>query len=294
MDIATLEAHRYHATVPSGPVSFLDVGQGRTAVFVHGVITNSLLWRHVIGAVASEHRRCIALDLPGHGYTPPASRGADVSLAGLAQRVIDLCDHLDLEQVDLVANDTGGAIAQIAAVHLGDRLTTLTLTNCDTEPNIPPRLFKPVVAAARWPRIFEVLGPWAVTHPAVMRWVSAAGYQNAHHLPPDVLDAFWRPVLGTRAAAAAFAHLLASLSADDLTAVRPQLQQLRAPTLIAWGTGDMFFPIKWARQLAGLIPSTTHIATISGGRLFFPDERADEFIPLLEEHWQQSHDSSPL
>jgi pimeloyl-ACP methyl ester carboxylesterase len=136
MDIATLEAHRRHATVPSGPVSFLDVGQGRAAVFIHGVITNSLLWRHVIGAVASEHRRCIALDLPGHGHTPAAIGDADVSLTGLAQRVIDLCDHLNLEQVDLVANDTGGAVAQIAAADLGDRLATLTLTNCDTEPNM--------------------------------------------------------------------------------------------------------------------------------------------------------------
>ena len=292
MDIATLEAHRRHATVPSGPVSFLDVGQGRAAVFVHGVITNSLLWRHVIGAVASEHRRCIALDLPGHGHTPAAIGDADVSLTGLAQRVIELCDHLNLDQVDLVANDTGGAVAQIAAAHLGDRLTTLTLTNCDTEPNMPPRMFKPVVAAARWPRIFEVLGPWTVAHPAVMRWVSGAGYQNAHHIPPAVLDAFWRPVLGTRAAAAAFAHLLASLNSLDLTAVRSQLQHLRAPTLIAWGTGDIFFPIKWAHQLADLIPSTTRIATIPGARLFFPDERADEFIPLLEQHWQQFHDRS--
>ncbi|TVS87795.1 alpha/beta fold hydrolase [Mycobacterium helveticum] len=287
MDIATLETHRHHVTAPSGPISFLDVGQGRTAVFIHGVITNSMLWRHVVGAVASEQRRCIAVDLPGHGHTPPATRDADVSLAGLAQRVIDLCDHLNLQQVDLVANDTGGAVAQIAAARLGDRLTTLTLTNCDTEPNMPPRMFKPVVAAARWPRIFEVLGPWLVSHPAVMRWVSVAGYQNAHHLPPDVLDAFWRPVLGTRTAAAAFAHLLASLNTDDLTAVRPQLQQLRAPTLIVWGTGDIFFSIKWAHQLADLIPSTTQVATIAGARLFFPDERADELIPLLEQHWQQ-------
>jgi pimeloyl-ACP methyl ester carboxylesterase len=293
MDIAAFETHRQHATIHTGPVSFIDVGHGRTAVFIHGVITNSLLWRNVIGHLASDDRRCIALDLPGHGQTPPAAPDADVSLTGLASRVIDLCDHLGLERVDLVSNDTGGAIAQIVAARLGDRLATLTLTNCDTEPNMPPTMFKPVVAAARWPRLFEAVGPRLVGHPSLTRWVSTAGYQNAHYLPADVLDAFWRPVLGTGAAAAAFARILRSLSTDDLAAVRPQLQQLRAPTLIAWGTGDVFFRVKWAHQLADLIPSTTGVVTLKGARLFFPDERAAELAPLLEQHWQR-HDCTTI
>ena len=63
MDTTALETQRHHATVRSGPVSFLDVEQGRTAVFVHGVITNALLWRHVIGAVAA--LRCIGRNTAG-------------------------------------------------------------------------------------------------------------------------------------------------------------------------------------------------------------------------------------
>jgi pimeloyl-ACP methyl ester carboxylesterase len=149
MDIAALETHRHQAITASGTVSYLDVGQGRPTVFIHGIITNSLLWRHVISRVASEHRRCIALDLPGHGHTPPADADADISLTGLAQRVIELCDHLGLDHFDLVANDTGIAVAQIVAAQLSDRVTTFTLTNGDTEGNTPPTLFKPVSIAAR-------------------------------------------------------------------------------------------------------------------------------------------------
>ncbi|MEE3067451.1 MAG: alpha/beta hydrolase [Actinomycetota bacterium] len=289
MDIAALETHRQFATTGSGPVSYLDVGRGRPAIFVHGIITNSLLWRHVISAVASPQRRCIALDLPGHGQTPPAAADSDVSLTGLAHRVIELCDHLNLDQVDLVANDTGGAVAQIAAVHLGDRLATLTLTDCDTEGHAPPWQVKPFALAARL-RLLEVMAPRALRNPRRARSAYATGYQHLRRVPSEVLDGYWRPVFGTRQAARAFARLLASISSADLTAVRSRLAQLSAPTLIVWGTDDMFFNIKWAHRLAGLIPGS-QVATIPGARLFFPEERASEFIPLLEQHWQARENS---
>jgi pimeloyl-ACP methyl ester carboxylesterase len=119
------------------------------------------------------------------------------------------------------------------------------------------------------------------------------GYQHIERVPHEVLDAFWRPALGTRQAARAFGRLLASINSDDdLAAVRPQLSRLTAPTLIAWGTGDILFNIKGAHRLAGLIPSTTNVTTIAGARLFFPDERANEFIPLLQQHWEALQNST--
>ena len=114
MDIATLDIHRRYTATASGPISYLDVGTGRPVVFIHGLVANSLLWRHVITAIHSECR-CIAIDLPGHGHSPPAHADADVSLTGLARRVVELCDHLHLDRLDLIANDTGGAVAQIVA-----------------------------------------------------------------------------------------------------------------------------------------------------------------------------------
>jgi pimeloyl-ACP methyl ester carboxylesterase len=73
--------------------------------------------------------------------------GQDLSLTGLAKVVEDFCAALDLTGVDLVANDTGGAVAQIVAAHQPERLATVTLTNCETQGNVPPLAFKPMV----WP-----------------------------------------------------------------------------------------------------------------------------------------------
>lgn len=285
MDIATLEYHRQFATTASGPVSYLDVGHGPAAVFVHGILTNSLLWRNVIPELSCQTRRCIALDLPGHGHTPAAPEQADVSLTGLAQRVIELCDHLGLERFDLVANDTGGAIAQIVAAQLGHRLATLTLTNCDTEGNTPPPLFKPVTIAAR-PWVLARLGPRIARRRRFVRSALSPGYQHVGRVPDDVIDAYAQPTLGTRQSARAFARLIRAIRSEDLAAVRPRLAQLMVPTLIVWGAGDLVFNIKWAHRLADLIPGTTKVTTIARARLFFPDERAQEFVPLLLQHWQ--------
>ncbi|MCV7417420.1 alpha/beta fold hydrolase [Mycolicibacterium litorale] len=284
MGAAPLGEHRRQTTTASGPVGYLDVGQGRTAVFVHGLLTNSLLWRHVISAVASDSRRCVAIDLPGHGHTPPAHADADVSLTGLAQRVIELIEHLGLKRIDLVANDTGGAVAQIVAARSGDRISTLTLANCDTEGNTPPWLFAPVTAVAR-AGLLPRVGPYLAARRRLVRAVLAIGYQHPGRIPDEVVEAYCRPVLGTPDASRALARIITALSSKDLAAVRPQLGALRAPTLIVWGTGDFLFRTKWAHRLAASIPATVDIQWIEGARMHFPDERSQQFHDLLTRHW---------
>jgi pimeloyl-ACP methyl ester carboxylesterase len=287
-DIATLEAHRRRATTESGSISYLDIGRGRPAVFIHGILTNSLLWRNVIPAVAA-NRRCIAVDLPGHGGTPPALDSADVSLTALARRVTELCDHLGLARFDLVANDTGGAVGQIVAAHLRDRLASVTFTSCDTEGNCPPKLFAPVALASR-PAVLARIGPHIAARRALARSLLAAGYQHVGQLPDEVVDAYAKPVLGTPRAARAFGRLITAISSGDLAAVRPELAKLQAPTLIVWGTGDLFFTVRWAHRLANLIPGTTALHTLKGARMHFPDYRAAEFLPLLQQHWADHND----
>ena len=146
MQLQELDAHRHTVTTRSGDISYLDIGTGPVALFVHGVATNAYLWRNVIDGLASgtSQRRCIALDLPLHGQSP-VTPGQDLSVAGLGSVVEDFCDALGLDGIDLVANDTGGAIAQVFAARHPQRLATFTLTNCDVSDNLPPEAFQPIV-----------------------------------------------------------------------------------------------------------------------------------------------------
>jgi pimeloyl-ACP methyl ester carboxylesterase len=103
---------------------------------------------------------------------------------------------------------------------------------------------------------------------------------------PDEIARVWlKSQFGTAEAARQAQRLLTSLRARDLLAIEPALARLQVPTLIVWGTGDIFFRRKWAYWLRDTIPGATDVVEIDGARLFFPDERATEFTAALRRHW---------
>jgi pimeloyl-ACP methyl ester carboxylesterase len=291
MELYELDAHRHAAATRSGEVSYVDVGTGPVALFVHGLATSAYLWRNVIEPLAGQ-RRCLAIDLPGHGQSP-VTAGQDVSIAALAQLIADFCDALGLDRVDLVANDTGGAVAQVFAARNPQRLATLTLTNCDTSDNLPPEAFKPTVELAE----AGALAPAAVSLldniDAARDLVFGPGYEHPELLAPETVRAYLEPCFGTLDRARQFERTVVALNADDLRAVEPQLREFTVPTLLVWGTGDNFFDVSWAHWLRDTIPGVTRLVTLDGARLFFPDERPAELARELERHWSE-HPASHL
>lgn len=94
------------------------------------------MWaRQVVDALRDE-RRCVVYNLPGHGGSTVAT-DQPLDLDANAEMLEAFCDALDLDRIDLVANDTGGAIAQAFAVRNPQRLRTLTLTNCEARDVLP-------------------------------------------------------------------------------------------------------------------------------------------------------------
>jgi pimeloyl-ACP methyl ester carboxylesterase len=283
MHIDGFDTFRRTVRTRSADLSYVDIGEGPAALFVHGVGTNAYLWRNVIEQLAGDHR-CIAIDLPLHGRSP-ARAAQDFSLGALASIVAKVCDALGLGRIDLVANDTGGAIAQIFAARHPERLRTFVLTNCETHDNVPPAAFKPTVDLAR-------AGQLAPSAPALLSDLTTArtvvfgtGYEDIESLTTDMAAAFLEPVIGTPATARQFERFLAGLEPSDLLAVEHELARLTVPTLVIWGTGDEFFELKWAYWLRDTIPGVVDVVELEGARLFFPDERAAELAPLLREHW---------
>jgi pimeloyl-ACP methyl ester carboxylesterase len=283
MQLSELNTHRHTAATRFGEISYLDLGAGPTALFVHGIATNAYLWRHVMDALSGQ-RRCIAIDLPLHGQSPVTAE-QDLSLAALAAGLDDFCEVLGLTGIDLVANDTGGAIAQVFAARHPQRLATLTLTNCDTVGNLPPEAFKPMIELAAAGN----LAPSAVAMfgnlETAARISFASGYEDLDRIDRDVIRSYLQPCFGTMEQARQFERLLVCLDVGDLQAVMPRLRELTVPTLVVWGTGDAFFDVSWAYWLRDTIPGTTRVVTVDGARLFFPEERPMDLVPHLEQHW---------
>lgn len=214
----------------------------------------------------------MAVDLPLHGRTP-AAVDQDFTLGGLARVIADFCDALQLDQVDLVANDTAGAVAQVFAVNHVGRVRTMTLTNCDTHDNLPPDALKPAVELAASGQLAAMV-PQLIGDLDVARTSGiGVGYEHPERVADDILRAYLDPVVGTPERTRQLERPLTALDAAELTGIEPQLRRFDKPTLVVWGTGDPFFEVKWASWLADTIPGVTQVILIEGARLFFPEER---------------------
>ena len=137
MSVSSVLGERRTIDTPAGAIAYRESGSGPPVVFVHGVGVNGDLWRGVAPRLASE-RRCIVPDLPFGAHSIPVREDADLSLPGLARIVADFITGLDLEDVAIVANDTGGAVAQWLVGHHPERIARLVLTSCDAFEKFPP------------------------------------------------------------------------------------------------------------------------------------------------------------
>ncbi|HEV2298255.1 MAG TPA: alpha/beta hydrolase [Candidatus Acidoferrales bacterium] len=269
----------------SGRISYTEQGSGPVALFVHGVLLNGYLWRHQLEDL-SDIRRCIALDLLAHGDTEIAPN-QDVSVTANAKMLKEFLDALHIDQVDLVGNDSGGGIAQIFAALYLERVRSLTLTDCDAHDNWPPEAFKPFLAMAAAGGLRGTLETM-LSDKSVYRSPQALGpaYEHPDQVTDDSIEKYLRPFVRTEQRTHDLERFLAAFDNKHTLAIEAQLKTLKAPTLIVWGTDDVYFDVKWSHWLADNIPGTRRCVEFQDARIFFPEERWREFDKELRAHWQ--------
>ena len=273
---------RRTVTTSSGDITYLAAGDGPAAVFVHGVFLNADLWRHQLDAL-SDLRRCLAPDLLAHGGSAVPATGP-LTMDTQAEMVLSFLDALGLDAVDLVGNDSGGAIAQLVAVRAPGRIRSLTLTNCDTHDNWPPAAFAPIHDLAVAGALADALGALALD-PATARASLASGFERPDLLSDETVAGFFGPFAASPARARAVQGYVAAMDNGVTVAIQEELARFRAPTLIVWGTADDFFDVSWARWLADTIPGTVRCVELEGAKLFFPAERPEALNAELRRLW---------
>jgi pimeloyl-ACP methyl ester carboxylesterase len=275
---------RRRVSTPSGQISYLEAGDGPVALFVHGVLLGGHLWRRQLDEL-SDIRRCVAVDLLAHGDTEIAP-DQDVSVSANATMLAEFLDALGVDQVDLVGNDSGGGISQIFAAENPGRIRSLTLTNCDTHDNWPPEPFKPFLQMAAAGGLRGTLEAM-LADKNVYRSAGALGpaYEHPERVTDETIETYLRPFLRSDRRLRDLERFLAAFDCAHTVAVEGKLRQLNAPTLIVWGTGDIYFDVEWSGWLADTIPGTRRRVELEGARIFFPEERAVEFNELLRAHW---------
>src|SRR4051794_25374225 len=197
------------AKLSQGPIHYRESGAGPPLVFVHGLLVDGRLWRKVTPRLSGGHR-CIVPDWPLGSHRSALNAGADRSPRGIAHLIADFLHALELSDVTIVANDTGGAISQILASERPERVRALVLTNCDCLENFLPPLLRPLQWLAHVPGAHLPL-PNAARSARVRR--SPLGFGMLSHEPlPDELTAEWLAPLSQRDVRA---DVLATLKAID-------------------------------------------------------------------------------
>lgn len=268
IDISAGTIH-YEATGPAN---------GRPVVFVHGYMMGGQLWRQVSERLAARGLRCIAPTWPLGAHPEALRRGADQTITGVAGMVAEVLDALDLRDVVLVGNDTGGVVTQLVAVHHRERLGALVLTSCDAFEHFPPPILRPLLLAAKSKTLFRT-AIQAVRAPAVR----ARAFNGLAHSNIDDLTQVWvRPALSLPAVAEDLRQFTLSMRTEVTTTVAARLHDFDKPTLIAWSADDVFFEQEDGARLAATIPNA-RLEVIAGARTFSMVDQPDRLADLLSE-----------
>jgi pimeloyl-ACP methyl ester carboxylesterase len=249
---------------------------GRPVVFVHGYMMGGQLWRQVSERLAGLGLRCFAPTWPLGAHPEPLRPGADRTITGVAGIVADVLAALDLEDVVVVGNDTGGVVTQLVAVHHPERLGALVLTSCDAFEHFPPPILKPVILAAKSKTLFRT-ALQAMRAPVARK----RAYDGLAYADIDDLTQTWvRPVLSDPAIAEDLRQFSLSMRTEVTTGVAARLPEFDKPTLVAWSADDVFFEQEDGQRLAATIPNA-RLEVIEGARTFSMLDRPDRLADLL-------------
>lgn len=239
-------------TLEQGTIRYRESGSGRPIVFVHGFMANGDLWGGVAPELAGEHR-CIVPDWPmgSHELAMPAE--TDLRPPAMARLVADFIAALNLTDVVLVGNDSGGAICQIVVTEHPERIGALVLTPCDGYDKFPPFPYDVLLAVGRVPGLragyFQSLR-FKLSRRIGFGPLMAQGYDD------HVVRSWTEPSrvdLDIRRDALKFAS---GMSSKVTMAAYEKLPDLKIPALLVWGPDCRFFTIKLARKLADAIPDS--------------------------------------
>ena len=265
-----------------GTIHYEEAGpsDGRPVVFVHGYLMGGDLWAVLGAKLGARGLRAIMPTWPLGAHPQPMNDGADVTPRGVAATIAAFLEALDLDDVVLVGNDTGGALCQVVAVDHPQRLGALVLTNCDLYENFPPSPFKTLVAAAKVPGgLKAALQPMRMA--AGRR--SPLGYGMLSHGDVDHLAREWvKPVFEQPAVLGDLRRFTVALDNEVTLDAARRLPASGKPLLLAWAPDDKLFPLELAQRLAAEVPGA-RVETIERSRAFSMVDQPDRLAALIEE-----------
>jgi pimeloyl-ACP methyl ester carboxylesterase len=283
MSTAVSQHEKREIGLSAGRIRYREAGEGPPLVFVHGFLVDGRLWDGVVDALADRFR-CIAPDLPFGAHRLAMPPNADLSPRGLAGIVAELLERLELEDVTVVGNDSGGAVSQVLVTNRPERIGRLVLTNCDTHENFPPGIFKALPPLAKLPG-----GTWLLLQPFRIGALSRTAFApfSSTGIPPELVAAWTAGAFADAGVRRDLGKVTAGMDKRYTLAAAAALRGSQLPVLLTWAPGDRFFPMRYPQRLASEA-GNARIVEIEGAKTFVPLDQparlAAEISQFAETH----------
>ena len=261
--------------LPQGKLAYRAAGPAASnqppVVLLHGLLVDARLWDQVAERLAAEGIRSYAPTLPLGAHQWPMNSGADLSPQGIAELALDFIRALDLSDVTIAGNDTGGAICQLMLGTDTSRISAAVLTDCDAFGTFPPRALAPLFRALRHPGMVACIEP-TLRSTAMRHGPLAYGLLASGPLDPG-LTRDWTRSLASKAIRRDLAKFARGVHPRALLDAAGRFGRFTGPVRVLWGEGDPFFRLGLGQQLSEAFPRAT-LATVPAGRTFLPLDHA--------------------
>jgi pimeloyl-ACP methyl ester carboxylesterase len=266
-------------TLSGGQVEYAERGAGPPVVFVHGLLVNANLWRKVVPPIAEAGFRCIAPVWPLGSHRLPMADAADLTPSGVAKLIAEFLDALDLDDVTVVANDTGGALTQILMANHPERLGRVVLTPCDAFEDFFPQPFTAL------PKLVGLPGSiWLASRllrlPVVQRQPTAYGWLAKRGIPAEILDSYLRPSYQSGRIRRDTKRFIAGVHNKYTLAAADALPEFDKPVLLVRAQDDRIFSAGLFDRLAETLPDA-RLVTVADSYSFVSEDQPAELIRLI-------------
>ena len=264
--------------VSAGLLDYEDTGgDGPVIVFLHGLVMDSTVWRHVVDDLRADYR-CVLPTLPLGAHRRPMRPDADLSLRGLGDLVAEFIATLDLTDVTLVGVDWGGAQLLVD----NDRVSRLVLVACEAFDNYPPGLpGRMVKYATMTPGGIYALAQLLRIR-SLRRLPIAMGMLSKRPIPPDIVDDWLRPLWTSGQVRRDLARYASVARKAEMVAVTERLRTFNRPALVVWATEDRMMPPDHGRRLAELLPKG-RLVEIADSYTLIPEDQPAELTLAIRE-----------